>query len=1028
MNPLYRSTSIFILLLLVYCTKPLFAHNSNILLYLPFDGDSNSQVANDKPIIKGSLSFAPGKVGSALLIGGEQKAWVEFQGEKYIDPKQGTIMFWVNPVDWDSSKEPDFETFHFFDLFDAYLYRVWKDSVTFYCNFPDDKVYRLYTAKLPLRKRQWAHIALSWLDNILKIYTNGEVVGQFMLREPMRREWQGKGVRIGKISGKRHALLDDFYIFDYPLSTSEIKQTYETSSKGKAAQLPEYKPFRVYVTHYPASSKAYICLDAKHGSFASSPVKSEIFLMNSKGQSIALGSIDKFDLANQRAAKLVDLPENMSAGNYSVSARIFDASGRELAANQSEEFEKRVYPWEDISIGLSDEVIPPFTPLKINNSNQISCWGREYLFKGDGFPKKIETRKAQILSAPITLEATINGANLKLGEKLEVISQNSGVIMLNSTSNHDYGQVDIICRVEYDGILLYNIKLIPRKEVSLDKLLIRLPIRNDNAKLYHVCRDNIRLNSESGYLPKSNGKIWGSSVKTNNDVLGTFIPYFWIGDYDRGFGWMADNDKNWSVPDGEDCVEFIRDDKALTAIVNFIKSKKIISKPWEISFALMAGPPRPEPKGWRLGPLDKKWSDWFCGNNPDTLQGFGKPPNFPKYLEDVANYKKSRGYWGVNTSPNDFWGVTEENNYFQLEWCGGTTSGYPLIHRNNFVMYTLNQLMSKGYIDGLYSDNTFPVPSRNLITAPGYVREDGKIQSGYSMVALRDFFKRSAYLFRKYHCSRSMMVHMTDAMIMPCFSFWDIKNDNEWEKHKPGVTDHIDAWSLGEICARSMSRQYGMGAMWHTPADWKNSPETGGDDLVCLLLLHDILGRTANLEERTSRGKSLFAIGEPDVEFLGYWVLQPDKDPEKKDVKVSAWVRKASNTALVVVANLGKEDWVGKINLPLQVMGLKPNEVASDAEVKHGPAINFDQGELSLSVPRHNYRFLLIGPKGHFPANLSPLATKMEKPKIKVENDSGKPKIKAGGGPERPKMNVVAPSGLKSGPPTFLKKIGGGEK
>jgi hypothetical protein len=981
-----------------------YANDKNILLYLPFDSNCNSPITNDKPIIKGSLSFAPGKVGSALLIGGEQKALVEFQGTKYIDPKQGTITFWVKPVDWDSSKEPNASAFHFFRLLNnAFLYRVWKDSVSFYCNFPDDKVYQLYTAGLPLRKGQWAHVAVSWLDNNLKIYANGELAGNFMLHQPMRTDWQGKGIKIGETSNKKHTLMDEFYIFDYPLAASEIKQIYETSSKDKGPQLPEYKLFRVYLTHYPASSKAYICLDAKHASFSSSPVTAKIFLVNSQGQSLPLGTLDKFAAAHQRAAKLVDLPKNMSAGNYAISARILDAKGRELAATNSAPFEKRVYPWEKVNIGLSDEVIPPFTPLKIHN-NLISCWGREYLFKGDGFPQTIMTRRAQILSGPVTLEASINGAHLNLGGELKVITQKPGVILLSSSSNHDCGRMDVTCRVEYDGMMLYHIKFIPNKKVTLDKLLVKIPIKNNNAKLYHVVRDAIRLNSESGYLPKGEGKIWGSSAKKSKDVLGTFIPYFWIGDYDRGFCWMANNDKDWSVPDGEDCVEFIRDKKALTAIVNFIKSPKSLSKPWEVTFALMAGPPRPEPEGWRGY---KKWSDWFCGHAP-TLQGYGKPPNFTKYLADVKNYKKVRGYWGVNTSPNDFWGVTEENKYFQLEWSGGVLrqTGYPLIHRNNFVMYTLDRLMSKGYIDGLYSDDTYPVPSNNLITGRGYIRPDGKIQSGYSMFALRDFFKRSAYLFRKHNCSRSMMVHMTDAMIMPCFSFWDIKNDNEWVKNKPGVRDHIDAWSLGEICARCMSRQYGMAAVWHSPATWKNSPESGGDDLVCLLLLHDILGRAARLKERTSPGKLLFGIGEPDVEFLGYWVLQPNNDPEKKDVKVSAWVRKKLGTALVVVANLSKQDWQGKIDLPLHVMGLNSHDVAYDAEGKANAPVIFDQGSLRLSIPHHNYRLLLIGPKGHFPTTMPSSETKLEKPK----------------------MNVRAPSRLKIGPPTFLKSQAGGEK
>jgi hypothetical protein len=152
--------------------------------------------------------------------------------------------------------------------------------------------------------------------------------------------------------------------------------------------------------------------------------------------------------------------------------------------------------------------------------------------------------------------------------------------------------------------------------------------------------------------------------------------------------------------------------------------------------------------------------------------------------------------------------------------------------------------------------------------------------------------------------------------------------------------------------------------------------------------------------------KLLFGIGEPDVEFLGYWALQPNNDPEKKDVKVSAWVRKKLGTALVVVANLSPKDWEGKIDLPLNVMGLNAHDVAVDAEGKsHAPLI-FNLGTLGLSIPHHNYRLLLIGPNGRFNLAPPPPETKMEQPKV----------------------DVTAPSRIKVGPPTFLKKIGGGEK
>jgi hypothetical protein len=299
-------------------------------------------------------------------------------------------------------------------------------------------------------------------------------------------------------------------------------------------------------------------------------------------------------------------------------------------------------------------------------------------------------------------------------------------------------------------------------------------------------------------------------------------------------------------------------------------------------------------------------------------------------------------------------------------------------------MWNLDKLMKEGWIDGLYSDDVYPVACNSTVTGCGYVRDDGKVQAGYNMFANRDFYKRAATLFHQNHCKHGMLVHMTDSMIMPSYCFWDGKHDLEWGARGSG--DYIDGYPPGEICARTMSRQYGMAASWHTPAPGH------GDDQGTLLLLHDIIGRVDSMDDRTLPAKLLFGIGENDVEFMGYWLLKADSAPREAGIKASAWVRKAKRTALVTVANLGKADWTGEVRLPLSAMGLGWDTVAVDAEDNYhnpGPQTRYTTvplsgGRLTLSVPRHNYRLLLLGPKGVFPRDLPPLGSELPRPKEPV--------------------------------------------
>ncbi|MCD6408092.1 hypothetical protein J7L87_03475, partial [bacterium] len=553
--------------------------------------------------------------------------------------------------------------------------------------------------------------------------------------------------------------------------------------------------FEVFADFYPSYGVVKASADIYDFEKKKEVKKISVYIKKKEGEEIyGCGIIDKFKLGYGET-NIKHLP--MENGKYEVVFLVLDKNGNILAKEKTE-MEKKSFEWENTHYGVSDEVIPPFTPLKVKGKS-VFCWGREYKFGNTGFPEKIITRKQNILKKPVSLFIETENKKLKFSPftSLQTLSVKEGIVKLRGYGKAGMVRIENNIEIEYDGMIKYKLKIIPDMEIKVKHLYLDIPLRKENAILYHACGESIRLTNKAGYIPEGKGKVWGSSEIPNSIVLGTFIPYFWIGDYDRGICWMADNDKRWITDDKKDCIEFIREKGMIIARINFFNKEKSIREPREIVFAIMAGPPRPEPKGWRIPQLSKRWSSWFCG--VPTFQGYGKPPDMERYLKWAKEMKKKRGYWGVNMSPNDLWGRTEENLYYEVEW----SPGVPTYKRNDYVMYNLNKLMDMGLIDGLYSDDVYPVADRDIITGRGYIREDGKVQAGYSMFALRDFYKRSAYLFRKHKCQRSMMVHMTDSMIMPAYCFWDIKHDNEWGR----TYNVIEAYPLGEICARSMGRQ-----------------------------------------------------------------------------------------------------------------------------------------------------------------------------------------------------------------------------
>jgi len=96
-------------------------------------------------------------------------------------------------------------------------------------------------------------------------------------------------------------------------------------------------------------------------------------------------------------------------------------------------------------------------------------------------------------------------------------------------------------------------------------------------------------------------------------------------------------------------------------------------------------------------------------------------------------------------------------------------------------------------------------------------------------------------------------------------------------------------------------------------------------------------------------------------------------------VKTSAWVRRSQRTALVTVANLSDTDWQGRVVLPLSRMGVSADAVASDGGERH-TRVPMRDGALRLTVPRHNYRIVLVGPTGVFPVDLPPRGQALGRP------------------------------------------------
>ncbi|MBM4047768.1 MAG: hypothetical protein FJ279_21910, partial [Planctomycetes bacterium] len=560
---------------------------------------------------------------------------------------------------------------------------------------------------------------------------------------------------------------------------------------------------------------------------------------------IASGVIEKFELGHG----LVDglkLPE-LAAGKYRVTFRATGEAGKQLAVEETE-FEKRTFPWFKEKAGVTDEVIPPFTPLMVKGTT-VNCWGREHMFGDNGLLEALATRGAQILRSPVRLAGKAEGRELVWRPRgpLKVAEAKPHVARLAGFSIADDLRAEVKTEVEFDGLMKVHVKVSPDREMDLESLRLEVPLNDENALLYHAVGDTIRMTNQAGELPKGTGRIWSSASIQNMVVRGSFIPYLWIGDHDRGLCWMAESDRGWTTDPSVGCLELTSEKNVVTLVVNLVAAKRVLREPVEFAFALQATPVKPLPLGWRTWRSPILAGDGrpmhVIADKSLAWQGYGRPQQPEALKRRIADLMESEPNAIVQpaVSPNDLWGG-EEGRYFAAEW----SPGCPLILRNDFQLWHFERAVRDFGVNGAYSDSTGPVACRNVLSGCGYVRDDN-VQAGFNLLGNRDFHRRLAAILHQHRTGGRLTVNTTDAMVIPCFSFADSSVDGEDARPLTGGRDYLDGWRLDMVRARMMGRQWGLVSEWLPTGAPEASWGPGADDLrvtrslLALTLLHDVL-------------------------------------------------------------------------------------------------------------------------------------------------------------------------------------------
>lgn len=1003
-----------------------------VTFYLSFDGGKfapDVAAGNGDGKLSGTPAFAPGVSGQAVVIGDGGAGAIFPRAGNFPITQRGAVTMWVCPQDWNHR---DNGNTVFLMTGNASFYLERQGPL-----YKSDGQAQRHEALLMLclskitgnasisqncsswKNGEWHFLAANWQWPVMEFSLDGGPFQAKAVTRPPTEQTFGDLI-IGAQHGPR-TLLDEVTIYRRPLTDTEarllwqnprlqrpVPRTLAARSDGEAVGLQ----FKVYPSLNKIKTRADI------GALPSRDRVTGGLLRVLRASAEKPVAERRLTFKDNVAEQLFDAPLSVE-GDYTVALTLEGGEGVPREA-VTQKFERRVFLWENNRLGISDKVIPPFTPLKADG-RKVSCVLREHVAGASGLWDQITSQGRPLLAAPMRWEAVVNDKRTTVpgsGWKLERANETS--VVGSASWLPEPSVANVQAEMDYDGMTKFTLTLPAARDRAIERLTLVVPIKDSEAPYLHACADQLRYNF-AGKVPAGQGVVWDSGKASRTDIVGTFFPYVWVGGGERGLCWFADSDEGWSLDDKTPAVELVRSGGTLELRVHF--ATKLMPLDWEhqIVFGLQATPVKPMPAGWRK---------WQCSRNLSGARPFSIVGSTPYYgclsydfypaAHDLTIYRKMSeardtgkadmsyvetwlkqhladekpgserheffqrhiraGLHAAQTTPRaDGWRLVPYTNprgigfhmaewpTFQDEWhkfaCFNRAKkgqlDYDITPTKSFqdaAMWYYREMMQ--VFDGVYWDNTFLAANWDTVVGGAWVDESGRTHPGLGLWAMRELIKRTAVLFHQEKRDGVFVSHMTNASLVPVNAFANVNLDWEW---KYGADDFQDRFTPELTVAETIGRQT------------SNFPLIlAGGHMDCkdpryawvmrtrlgVMLVHELRAWDYGPEVDTAFYRKLyeFGYGEPDCRVFNYWDAGHPVKVAGVDARTLALVR--GKRALVIVTDYG-DGGDAKLTLDRAALKLPASATAKDFETGE-PIAGTTVSELSFRLKKHDFKAVLI--------------------------------------------------------------------